>query len=157
MRTPFSVPMSPLIRFGLHTLKAILSSRSTPERNNYHQNRGKRLCTQTVTNLQVTFTFSVGTARGQESAPIVVAIRYNIVSSFPNVLYAFDLEKPGAPVKWRFEPKPEASAQGEACCEGVNRGSTVSDGRVFFVTSDDQAVAVDAQSGQKFWQVRLGD
>jgi PQQ-dependent dehydrogenase (methanol/ethanol family) len=110
-----------------------------------------------VKNLQVAFTFSVGTSRGQESAPIVVGHTLYIVSSFPNVLYALDLEKPGAPVRWRFEPKPEASSQGEACCEGVNRGPTVSDGRVFFTTTDDQAVAVDAQSGQKLWQVRLGD
>jgi glucose dehydrogenase len=89
------------------------------------------ISTQTVKNLQVAFTFSVGTVRGQESAPIVVGHTLYIVSSFPNILYALDLEKPGAPVKWRFEPKPDASAQGEACCEGVNRGPTVSDGRVW--------------------------
>src|SRR3977135_3855296 len=87
--------------------------------------------------------------RGQESAPIVAGHTLFVVSSFPNILYALDLEKPGGALKWRFEPKPAASAQGEACCEGVNRGPTVSAGRVFFTTTDDQVVAVDAKTGQK--------
>jgi hypothetical protein len=33
----------------------------------------------------------------------------------------------------------------------------LSEGRVFFITIYDQAVAVDAASGQKLWQVRLDD
>jgi hypothetical protein len=66
--------------------------------------------------------------RRQESAPIVAGHTLFVVSSFPNILYALDLEKPGGALKWRFEPKPAASAQGEACCEGVNRGPTVSGG-----------------------------
>ena len=39
----------------------------------------------------------------------------------------------------------------------MNRGPTVSGGRVFFTTTDDQAIAVDAQTGKKAWQVCLGD
>jgi PQQ-dependent dehydrogenase (methanol/ethanol family) len=117
----------------------------------------REITPQNVDKLQVAFTFSVGTSRGQESAPVVADGTLYIVSSFPNVLYALDLAKPGGALKWRFEPKPAASSQGEACCEGVNRGPTVSEGRVFFTTTDDQAVAVDAKTGEKLWQVRLGD
>ena len=45
-----------------------------------------------------------------------------VVTPFPNYLYALDLSKPGAPVKWKFEPKPNAASQGVACCDFVNRG-----------------------------------
>ena len=48
-----------------------------------------------------------------------------VVTPYPNLLYAFDLSKPGAPVKWMYNPKPVSSSQGEACCDVVNRGAVV--------------------------------
>jgi glucose dehydrogenase len=65
---------------------------------------------QNVSNLKVAFTFSPGTWRGQESAPVVVNGTLYFVSAFPNILYALDLTKPGAPMKWKYEPKPAAAA-----------------------------------------------
>jgi lanthanide-dependent methanol dehydrogenase len=50
-------------------------------------------------NLQVAFTFSTGVNKGQESSPIVVDDTLYIVSPYPNILYALDLTKPGAPLK----------------------------------------------------------
>src|SRR3979490_632939 len=79
---------------------------------------------QNVARLQVAFTFSTGAPRGQESAPIVVDDTLFVVGAAPNTLYALDLTQPGAPLKWRYEPKPAAGAQGEACCDHVNRGPT---------------------------------
>ena len=29
-----------------------------------------------------------------------------VVTPFPNFVYALDLTKPGAPMKWNYEPKP---------------------------------------------------
>ena len=75
-----------------------------------------------VGKLQVAFTFSTGVNRGQEAAPIVVGGTMYVLSPYPNVLYALDLTKDGAPLKWKYEPKPEAAAQGVACCDVVNRG-----------------------------------
>jgi PQQ-dependent dehydrogenase (methanol/ethanol family) len=112
---------------------------------------------QNVSKLKVAFTFSPGTGRGQESAPIVVNGTLYFVSAFPNILYALDLTKPGAPMKWKYEPKPAAAAQGQACCESVNRGPTYSDGKVFFTTVDGQTAAVDAATGAEIWKVRLTD
>lgn len=110
---------------------------------------------QNVKALKTAFTFSTGTAKGQESAPIVVKNTLYFVTPYPNVLYALDLTKPGAPVKWKYEPKPAASSQGEACCDSVNRGPTYSNGRVFYNTVDGQAVAVDAETGQEAWKIKL--
>ena len=110
-----------------------------------------------VGSLAVSFTFSTGYLRGHEAAPIVVGDRMFIITPYPNVLFALDLRSPGAPMLWRFEPKPSASAQGVACCDVVNRGVTYADGRLFFNTLDGQTVAVDAGRGRELWRVKLGD
>src|SRR5689334_7484883 len=64
--------------------------------------------------LQVAWTFSTGVNRGQEAAPIVVGKTMYVVTPFPNILYALDLDKAAKkenPKKWQYEPKPEAAAQ----------------------------------------------
>ena len=80
-----------------------------------------------------------------------------VVTPYPNILYALDLTKPGAPLKWKHEPKPLAAAQGVACCDIVNRGAAYADGRVFFNTLDGQTIALDAGTGAELWRTQLGD
>lgn len=63
----------------------------------------------------------------------------------------------GALVKWSFDPKPAASAQGVACCDYVNPGAAFADGRLFFNTLDGQTIAVDAETGDELWRAQLGD
>ncbi|WP_280173499.1 methanol/ethanol family PQQ-dependent dehydrogenase [Hyphomicrobium sp. CS1GBMeth3] len=110
-----------------------------------------------VANLQVVSTFSTGLNKGHEAAPIVVGTTLYFVTPYPNVLYALDITKPGMPLKWKFEPKPEAASQGVACCDVVNRGASYSDGRIYFNTLDGQTLAVDAESGKEVWRTKLGD
>ncbi|HEY2558976.1 MAG TPA: methanol/ethanol family PQQ-dependent dehydrogenase [Caldimonas sp.] len=110
-----------------------------------------------VAALKLAFTFSTGVLRGHEAAPIVVGDSMYIVTPYPNVVYALDLSRPGAPLRWRFEPKPEAFAQGVACCDVVNRGLAYADGKVFLNTLDNQTIALDAASGKELWRHRAGD
>jgi PQQ-dependent dehydrogenase (methanol/ethanol family) len=110
-----------------------------------------------VRNLKVAFTFDTGVDRGQEAAPIVVGNTMYVVAPFPNYLYALDLTRPGAPMKWKFEPNPDAKSQGVACCDLVNRGVAYADGRIFMNTLDGQTIAVDAASGKEAWRTKLGD
>jgi PQQ-dependent dehydrogenase (methanol/ethanol family) len=107
--------------------------------------------------LKLALRFDTGIDKGQEAAPIIAANTMFVVGPFPNPVFAFDLAKPGFPLKWKFEPKPEASAQGVACCDVVNRGAAYADGRLFFNTLDNQTIALDAQSGKELWRTRLGD
>ncbi|MBZ9765407.1 methanol/ethanol family PQQ-dependent dehydrogenase [Mesorhizobium sp. CA6] len=110
-----------------------------------------------VKNLQVAFTFSTGVNKGQEAAPLVVGSTMYIVSPFPNIVYALDLSKPGAPMKWKYEPNPEPAAQGVACCDVVNRGAAFADGRIFFNTLDGHTIALDANTGQPVWNAHVGN
>ena len=109
-----------------------------------------------VGRLQVAFTFSTGIARGQEAAPLVVGGTMYIVTPFPNTLYALDLTRPGAPLKWKFRPTPTLAAQGVACCDVVNRGAAYWEGRIYFNTLDAHTVAVDAETGEEVWNTRAG-
>lgn len=113
--------------------------------------------TGNVQNLEVAFTFSAGTLLGQESAPLVIGDTLYFVTPYPNILYAVDLNAPGGAMKWKFDPRPDASAQGVACCQPVNRGPTYSDGVIYYNTIDAHTVAVDAGTGELKWKVKVGD
>ena len=107
--------------------------------------------------LQLAFSFSTGVDKGHEAAPIVVGDTMYVVTPYPNYVFAFDLTKPRASVKWKFDPKTNASAQGVACCDVVNRGATYADGRLFFNTLDNQTIALDAATGKELWRTKLGE
>jgi PQQ-dependent dehydrogenase (methanol/ethanol family) len=112
--------------------------------------------TTNVSNLKVAWTFSTGVDRGQEAAPIVASNMMFVVTPYPNLVYALDLEKPGS-VKWKYEPKPNEAAQGVACCDVVNRGACYADGKVFFNTLDCFCIGLDAKTGKELWKTPLGD
>src|SRR5437763_7778150 len=109
-----------------------------------------------VKNLQVAFTFSTGVNKGHEAAPLVVNGAMYIVSPYPNILYALDLTRPGGPMKWKYEPKPEPAAQGVACCDVVNRGAAYANGRIFFNNHDNSTIAVDSETGKEKWSTKHG-
>jgi PQQ-dependent dehydrogenase (methanol/ethanol family) len=113
--------------------------------------------TGNVDRLRLAFSFFTGVKRGHEEAPLVVGDTMYLVGPYPNDLWALDLTKPGANVKWHFEPHPTPFAQGVACCDVVNRGAAYADGRVFINTLDAQTVAVDAATGRELWRRQLGD
>ena len=113
--------------------------------------------TTTVKSLHPIMTFSTGVIKGHEAAPVVVGSTMYIVTPYPNYVYALDLTKPGFPVKWKYEPKPEAASQGVACCDVVNRGLVYDAGRVFFNTLDDHTIALDAATGKVVWDTKVGD
>jgi PQQ-dependent dehydrogenase (methanol/ethanol family) len=113
--------------------------------------------TSNVKDLRVAFTFSTGLERGHEAAPLVVNNTMYIVTPWPNRLFALDLTKPGAPMKWMYDPQTTQAAQGEACCDVVNRGASYFDGKIYYNTLDDQTVAVDAATGKQVWKTRIGD
>jgi PQQ-dependent dehydrogenase (methanol/ethanol family) len=80
-----------------------------------------------------------------------------VITPFPNHVYALDLSKAGAPLKWKYDPKPLPAAQGVACCDVVNRGLTVVGNAVYLATLDGQAISLNAATGKERWKVRVGD
>jgi len=113
--------------------------------------------TENAKQLVVKATFSTGVLHGHEAAPIVANNTMYIVTPYPNLVYALDLSKDGAPVKWKYEPKTLAAAQGVACCDVVNRGVSYADATIFLNTLDNRTIALDADTGKEKWVSRLGD
>jgi PQQ-dependent dehydrogenase (methanol/ethanol family) len=112
---------------------------------------------QNVSRLGVSWTFSTGMVAGHEAAPLVVGSTMFLVTPFPNIVYAFDLSSPGAPIKWQYDPKPPGASKGVACCDLVNRGAAYADGKIFFNTLDGRTIALDAATGQPKWITQLAD
>src|SRR5579872_6807582 len=99
--------------------------------------------------LKLAWTFSTGLTKGHEAAPLVVNNTMYIVTPWPNLLYALDLTKPGAPLKWTYTPHASRTSQGVACCDVVNRGAAYYKGRIYYNTLDVHTVAVDANTGKE--------
>ena len=115
------------------------------------------ITTESVKTLGVKLTFSTGFVTGHEAAPLVVNDTMYVVTPWPNYLYALDLSKSGAPLKFTYKPKPLSAARGVACCDVVNRGAAYADGAIFYNTLDNRTVAVDASTGELRWEAALGD
>jgi PQQ-dependent dehydrogenase (methanol/ethanol family) len=110
-----------------------------------------------VKGLQLAFSFSTETTKGQESPVLAVKGMPYFTTSYPNYLFALDLSKPGGAVRWKFDPQPDAAAQGSACCQPVNRGPVFDNGTLYYNAIDAHTLAVDAATGQLKWKVKVGD
>ncbi len=110
-----------------------------------------------VKRLRVAWTFSDGAAYGHEGAPLVVGSMMYVVAPFPDVAYALDLSKPGAPIKWTFSPDPSPLAIGKACCDATIRGWAYANGKLIYNLLDDHTVAVDAETGKEVWRTKMGN
>jgi PQQ-dependent dehydrogenase (methanol/ethanol family) len=120
--------------------------------------------TQNAKDLKASWTFSLGVNRGQEAPPLVVGDRMYVVTPYPNILYCLQLLDPSKDaerrfytLKWKYEPKPAAAAQGVACCDFVNRGCVYWNGKIYYNTLDCHVVCVDADTGKLVWKTKVGN
>ena len=113
--------------------------------------------TGNVSDLNVAWTFSTGVLRGHEGAPLVVGNTMYVHTPFPNIVYALDLSREGAPIKWKYSPIQDEAVIPVACCDTVNRGVAYAEGRIFLSQLDTHVVALDAATGREIWKVKQGD
>ena len=59
---------------------------------------------------------STGTLRGQEGQPLVVGNMMYFESSYPNFVYAINLDNIGQ-IVWKFAPEQDKFAPSVACCD----------------------------------------
>lgn len=87
---------------------------------------------------------------GQEATPIVVDGTLYVSGPWGSVM-AVDAAT-GAE-RWRYDPAVDGSYARRACCDVVNRGAAVWQGRVYVATLDGYLVSLDAASGRELWKV----
>ncbi len=113
--------------------------------------------TRNVKRLKAAWTFSTGVLRGHEGGPLVIGDTMYVHTPFPNIVYALNLSKEGAPVKWKYLPRQEEEVIPVACCDTVNRGVAYAEGKIFLAQLDTHVVALDASTGKELWKVKQGD
>ena len=106
--------------------------------------------------MRMAWSMSTGTLRGQEGQPLVVGNMMYFESSFPNYVYAVNLDDVGK-IVWKFAPEQDKFAPSVACCDVVNRGVAYSDGKIFSAALDTKLYALDAKTGQVLWTATNGD
>jgi len=94
--------------------------------------------------------YRTGTVRGMQATPIVVdGVMYT--SGVQGRAYA--LEPATGRLLWQFEPQVDGKVNRSACCDQVNRGVAVWQGKVYVAAFDGQLYALDARDGKPLWQV----
>ena len=116
-----------------------------------------QITTANIKNLRPAWTFSTGVLRGHEGAPLVVGNTMYVHTPFPNSVYALDLAREGAPMKWKYTPEQDPEVVAIACCDTVNRGLSYAEGKIFLPQLDTHVVALDAATGKELWKVKQGD
>jgi len=92
----------------------------------------------------------VESTRGLEATPIMVDGVIYVTSTWSRV-YAFDAAR--GTLLWSYDPEVPRKTARSLCCDVVNRGVAVWNGRVFFGTLDGRLIALDARNGKPVWTV----
>ncbi|WP_252349703.1 methanol/ethanol family PQQ-dependent dehydrogenase [Acidomonas methanolica] len=124
--------------------------------NNWRHSSLSQINASNVKNLQVAWTMSTGTLRGLEGQPLVIGNMMYYETSYPNYVYAVDLDHPDQ-IAWKFMPPPNEDAPPVACCDVVNRGPAYADGIVIANALDGIVYALDAKTGEVKWTAKNAD
>jgi quinohemoprotein ethanol dehydrogenase len=107
-----------------------------------------------VKELGLVWSFDTQTDRGLEATPIVVDGVIYTTGSW-SVVFAIDA-RTGKEL-WRWNPQVPRSFGQKACCDVVNRGVAVYQGKVFVGVLDGRLAALDAETGKVVWEVLTVD
>ncbi len=105
---------------------------------------------ENVGQLGLAYAVELDTNRGQEATPIVVDGTMYISTAWSKVMA---LNAATGEVLWRYDPQVNGAKGADACCDVVNRGVAVWEGKVFVGTIDGRLVALDAATGAELWDV----
>ena len=113
-----------------------------------------QVTTENVSELGLAWSYDTGQTRGHEATPIMVDGRIYLTASW-SVVHALDAAT-GRPI-WIFDPEVPREWARWVCCDVVNRGPAVWEGRVYVGTLDGRLIAIDAETGKAVWETRTTD
>lgn len=109
----------------------------------------KQISDQNASRLGLAWYFDLDTHRGQEATPLVVDGVMYFTTAWSKVVA---LDAATGRLLWSYDPKVPPQWAVNACCDVVNRGVAVWQGKVFFGTLDGRLVALEAATGKPLWQ-----
>ena len=109
---------------------------------------------QNIGQLGLAWSRELGTTRGLEATPLLSdGVLYT--SGEWSIAYALDAHN--GKILWTFDPKVDRGRARRICCDAVNRGVALYDGKVYLGTLDGRLIALDAKSGKPVWDVVIAD
>ncbi|MGD8341334.1 MAG: PQQ-dependent dehydrogenase, methanol/ethanol family, partial [Gammaproteobacteria bacterium] len=105
----------------------------------------------TVRNLGVVWQYDTGTLRGLEATPLIHDGVLYATTSWSN---AFALDAATGRELWRWDAEADRIRGLRACCDVVNRGPALYDGKLYVGTVDGRLVALDITDGTPVWDIQ---
>src|SRR5260370_15896620 len=109
---------------------------------------------ETVSKLGLVWSKELGTTRGLEATPIVEDGVIYTTGAW-SVVFAFDAKT--GQMKWTYDPKVPRERAYFFCCDVVNRGVALHNGKIYVGTLDGRLIALDLRSGTPVWSVQTTD
>ena len=109
----------------------------------------KQVSAANVKDLGLVWSYNLESTRGVEATPLVVDGIMYVTASW-SIVHAIDARS-GKRI-WTFDPKVDREKGYKGCCDVVNRGVALYQGKVFVGAYDGRLIAVDAATGAKLWE-----
>ncbi|MFN0109569.1 MAG: PQQ-dependent dehydrogenase, methanol/ethanol family [Blastocatellia bacterium] len=109
----------------------------------------KQVNDQNVAQLGLAWHYKLDVDRGLEATPIVVD-GVMFTTGVWSVVYALDVRD--GKLLWKYDPQVNRTVAANVCCDVVNRGVAVLEGKVYVATLDGYLDAVDAATGKRSWR-----
>lgn len=122
----------------------------------YEQNFGEQseITPRNVAQLGLAWFHEFDTDRGQYSLPVMAdGVLYT--STAWSKVYAFDAKT--GKLLWEHDPQVAHETMATSCCDAINRGVAVDQGRVYASTFDGRLLALDGKTGELLWSAQTFD
>ncbi|WP_150303679.1 PQQ-dependent dehydrogenase, methanol/ethanol family [Pseudomonas saliphila] len=107
-----------------------------------------------IQRLGLAWHFRFDRPRGVQATPIKVGDTLYVSGPW-GVVYALNARD--GSLRWQHDPEVPPRKAAISCCDVVNRGVAVEDGKVFVGTIDGRLQAIDAESGKLLWETLTVD
>ncbi|MFZ4759301.1 MAG: PQQ-binding-like beta-propeller repeat protein, partial [Burkholderiaceae bacterium] len=105
--------------------------------------------TGNVKDLGLVWSYNLESNRGVQATPLVVDGIMYVTASW-SIVHAIDARTGKA--LWTYDPKVPKSFGSKGCCDVVNRGVAIHEGKVFVASYDGRLIALDAATGKVAWE-----
>jgi quinohemoprotein ethanol dehydrogenase len=109
---------------------------------------------QNIGQLGLLWDRELGSTRGLEATPLV---SNGVIYTTGEWSVAYALNARTGEILWTFDPQVPRSRARTICCDVVNRGVALYNGKVYLGTLDGRLIALDAKTGKPVWDVITAD
>ena len=105
---------------------------------------------QNIGQLGLVWSKELGSTHGLEATPLV---SHGVIYTTGQWSVAYALDARNGQILWTFDPKVSRANVRTICCDIVNRGLALYQGKLYLGTLDGRLIALDAKSGNPVWDI----